>query len=81
MGIKNILALKGDPPRGQVEPPTESGFSYAIDLIKFIRQKYGDYFCIVAAGYPEVHLNAPSREFDIKYLKEKVDAGADFIIT
>lgn len=49
--------------------------------MRFIREKYGDYFCIVVAGYPEVHLTATSREDDIRHLKEKVDAGADFVIT
>ena len=61
--------------------PIENGFNYAVDLIKFIREKYGDYFCIGAAGYPEVHLEATNREDDIRHLKEKVDAGAEFIIT
>jgi methylenetetrahydrofolate reductase (NADPH) len=56
-GIKNILALRGDPPSGVDNwVAVENGFSYASELIKFIKEKYGDYFCIVAAGYPEVHL-------------------------
>lgn len=82
MGIKNLLALRGDPPRGATDwIPIENGFNYSVDLVKFIREKYGDFFCIGVAAYPEVHLEAKSREDDIRYLKEKVDAGADFIIT
>jgi methylenetetrahydrofolate reductase (NADPH) len=74
--------LRGDPPRGATDwQPIENGFNYAVDLIKFIKEQYGDYFCIGVAGYPEVHLNATSREDDIKYLKDKVDAGGEFIIT
>lgn len=81
-GIRNILALRGDPPRGATDwVHNENGFNYAVDLVRFIRETYGDYFTICVAGYPEVHLTATSREDDIKHLKEKVDAGADFIIT
>lgn len=81
-GIKNILALRGDPPRGATDwVHNENGFNYAIDLVRFIKENYGDHFCIVVAGYPEVHLQATSREDDIRHLKEKVDAGADIIIT
>lgn len=82
LGIRNLLALRGDPPIGKTDwEPIENGFNYAVDLIKFIRATYGDYFCIGVAGYPEVHLQASNRDDDIKYLKDKVDAGADFIIT
>ncbi len=82
LGIKNLLALRGDPPRGATDwVATENGFNYATDLVKFIKEQYGDFFCICVAGYPEVHLQATSREDDIRHLKEKVDAGADFVIT
>lgn len=50
-GIQNILALRGDPPRGQENwTKCETGFSYASDLVKYIREQYGDYFCIGVAG-------------------------------
>ena len=81
-GIRNILALRGDPPHGVENwTPVENGFPYATELVAFIRERYGDYFCIVVAGYPETHSQAVSREDDIKHLKEKVDAGADIVIT
>jgi len=81
-GIRNILALRGDPPRGQSSWETcENGLSYAIDLIKLIRETYGDKFGIGVAGYPGGHMENPSYEDDIRFLKEKVDAGADFILT
>jgi methylenetetrahydrofolate reductase (NADPH) len=52
-----LLALRGDPPRGATDwVAIENGFNYAVDLVKFIRENYGDYFCIVVAGYPETHL-------------------------
>lgn len=81
-GIRNILALRGDPPFGQTDwVPVDNGFEYATQIVKFIKERYGDFFCIVVAGYPEVHLQATSREDDIKHLKEKCDAGSDVIIT
>eukprot|EP01127_Copromyxa_protea_P013506 TRINITY_DN3654_c0_g1_i1.p1 TRINITY_DN3654_c0_g1~~TRINITY_DN3654_c0_g1_i1.p1 ORF type:complete len:658 (+),score=185.05 TRINITY_DN3654_c0_g1_i1:107-2080(+) len=81
-GIRNILALRGDPPRGEAEwQACAGGFSHAVDLVKYIREKHGDYFCIAVAGYPEKHVDAPSYEQDMIHLKEKIDAGADLIIT
>ncbi|CAO3637361.1 unnamed protein product [Cunninghamella echinulata] len=81
-GIQNILALRGDAPRGvEYWVPTDNQFTHAIDLVKYIKQHYGDYFCIGVAGYPEGHMDCESKEQDLVYLKEKVDAGADFILT
>jgi len=56
-------------------------FAHASDLIKYIRQEYGDYFDIGVAGYPEGHPEAPNIETDILYLKQKIELGATFIIT
>jgi len=81
-GIKNIIALRGDPEKGAEQwEQCEDGFAHAADLVRFIRQEYGNYFGIAVAGYPEMHISATSIEDDIKYLREKVEAGADFIIT
>merc|ERR1719428_526248 len=85
-GICNILALRGDPPGylekgGEGFKQCEGGFAYATDLVKYIREEYGDYFCVAVAGYPEGHLEATSFDDDMKHLKEKVDAGADLIVT
>eukprot|EP01029_Cantina_marsupialis_P022206 TRINITY_DN5412_c0_g2_i1.p1 TRINITY_DN5412_c0_g2~~TRINITY_DN5412_c0_g2_i1.p1 ORF type:complete len:597 (-),score=203.32 TRINITY_DN5412_c0_g2_i1:321-2111(-) len=81
-GVQNILALRGDPPKGSEKwEATEDGFNYAIDLVKYIRQEYGDYFGIAVAGYPEKHVESKSYEEDIKFLKQKVDAGADFVVS
>ncbi|MGA2220418.1 MAG: methylenetetrahydrofolate reductase [NAD(P)H] [Verrucomicrobiia bacterium] len=89
-GIENVLALRGDRPigqpsseRGQPEPP-EGGFpnfKNAVDLIRHIRTRFGNTFSIGCAGYPEKHPEAPDFETDLRHLKEKVDAGADFVIT
>jgi len=78
--IENILALRGDPPRGEekfVRPA--GGFGFANELVAFIQAHDG--FSIGVAGYPEGHPEAPSFDDDLKNLKRKVDAGADFIVT
>eukprot|EP00934_Nitzschia_sp_Nitz4_P001392 Nitzschia sp. Nitz4//scaffold86_size83305//45339//46693//NITZ4_005261-RA/size83305-processed-gene-0.9-mRNA-1//1//CDS//3329559247//1392//frame0 len=111
-GIRNIVALRGDPPAGEEEwKAAEGGFTCALDLVEYIREHFGDTFGVSVAGYPEGHPNAitevadPStmtpaeagrsstfdgkvytcKEEDYKkemdYLKKKVDAGADLIIT
>ncbi|KAI7898172.1 methylenetetrahydrofolate reductase-domain-containing protein [Cokeromyces recurvatus] len=81
-GIRNILALRGDPPRGhEYWTPTDTDFSHAIDLVRYIRQWYGDYFCIGVAGYPEGHIDCPNQDQEMNYLKAKIEAGADFVMT
>ena len=78
--IQNILALRGDEPKNN-KINLDQKFKYAIDLVRFIRERYGDYFGISVAGYPEGHPDSVNYQQDLIYLKEKVDAGADFIIT
>jgi len=81
-GIRNILALRGDPPRDAAEwQRIEGGFSYAYELVAHIREKYGDQFSIAVAGYPEGHMEAEDKDTCTRYLKHKVDCGADFVIT
>ena len=92
IGIRNILALRGDPPRGPEY--TEDGKDYegaeelvwAADLVRYIRKEYGDYFCIGVAGYPEGHSDESNPTYqdpkhDLPYLVDKVQAGGDFIMT
>jgi len=119
VGVRNIVALRGDPPRGQEKwEATADGFSCALDLVKYMRANHGDYFSISVAGYPEGHPDnievveggvdaltpaekrrartvkdeatgkdvvSVCREANFKkemvYMKEKVDAGAEFVIT
>ena len=104
IGIRNILALRGDPPREEYKDATsaqeaESGsggagtesneeFTWALDLVRYIKRKHGDYFAIGVAGYPEGHSDESnpeqgkqSVEHDLPYLVDKVSAGADFIMT
>jgi len=80
-GIQNVLALRGDPPKGEkVFTPTPGGFRYASELVAFIRERDLP-FCLGGACYPEGHVENPSKELDLKHLKAKVDAGLDFLIT
>jgi len=102
MGIRNILALRGDEPRagkndgminnqqngykGEDEADEDVNFEYAIDLVRYIRQKHDKYFCIGVAAYPEGHSvtaypTAQSPVHDLPHLINKVKAGADFIMT
>lgn len=96
LGIRNILALRGDPPRseeyrdadekGQSGEVIKEEFEWAVDLVRYIRKQYKDYFCIGVAAYPEGHADesdpaGQSLEHDLPYLVEKVTAGADFIMT
>jgi methylenetetrahydrofolate reductase (NADPH) len=79
-GIENIIALGGDPPQGTVDwQPHPDGFHYAAELVREATKVGG--FSIAVAGFPEVHPRAESRDSDLRYLKEKVDAGAAAIIT
>jgi methylenetetrahydrofolate reductase (NADH) len=80
-GIENVLPLRGDPPQGQSAfVPTPNGFSHAAELVHFIRaQRYS--FCLAGAGYPEGHVECRDLDLDIQFLKQKVLAGVDFLIT
>jgi methylenetetrahydrofolate reductase (NADPH) len=80
LGVRNILALRGDPLRGQdkfVAP--KDGFGHANELVSFIKERHD--FCLGVAAYPETHPDAVSAEKDLFYLKQKLDAGADFANT
>lgn len=94
LGIDNVLALRGDPVKTESTfTPKENGNAYAVDLVKqIVEMNQGTYmdneiqavpseFCIGVAGYPEKHFEAPNFNTDLKYLKAKIDAGADYIVT
>ncbi|KAF2865820.1 methylenetetrahydrofolate reductase-like protein [Massariosphaeria phaeospora] len=94
LGIRNILALRGDAPRSEEyrddtqlpEDDSNKDFTWAIDLVTYIRKQYGDYFCLGVAGYPEGHADESHPEkqdpkFDLPSLIDKTKAGADFIMT
>ena len=79
-GIRNVLALRGDPPSGQSQfVATEGGFAYADQLVKFVADRHP--FCIGVAGYPEGHPQCLNRTRDLEHLKRKVDNGGAFVIT
>jgi methylenetetrahydrofolate reductase (NADPH) len=80
LGVRNVLALRGDPPGGGEFKVTPGGFEYSNQLVKFIRDQDG--FSIGVAGFPEGHIACKDgKVVDWGYLKEKVDAGADFVLT
>jgi methylenetetrahydrofolate reductase (NADPH) len=82
-GCRNILALRGDPPEGKDDwEAVDGGFEHGVDLVRYIRKEYGDYFDIAVAGYPQFQTSPPKeRDQEMTWLKEKVDAGASFIFT
>jgi methylenetetrahydrofolate reductase (NADPH) len=80
LGVRNILALRGDPPGGAPFTRTEGGFEYSYQLVRFIKEMGG--FGIGTAGFPEGHIACrEGREADWDHLKNKIDCGADFVLT
>jgi len=80
LGVQNLLVVRGDPPHGVDNfVPHPDSLAHATDLLQFIRPRY--HFSLGVAGYPEGHIEAPNREQDLDYLKQKVNLGAEFIIT
>ncbi|HEX9401151.1 MAG TPA: methylenetetrahydrofolate reductase [NAD(P)H] [Anaeromyxobacter sp.] len=82
-GVQNVLALRGDPPRGEATfTPHPDGFRFASELVAFIRAQPARWkFCIGAAAYPEGHIETRDLACDLAHLKLKVEAGADFLVT
>jgi methylenetetrahydrofolate reductase (NADH) len=79
-GVENVLALRGDPPRGETEwRPHPGGLHYSVELIRLIKERFD--FCVGAACFPEVHPDAADRGSDLGYARAKQDAGAGFLIT
>lgn len=79
IGIVNVLALRGDPPKGIAASIPRDGLCYARDLVQLVASF--DSFSVGVAVYPEGHIEAPNLEMDLLYTKQKIDAGADFAIT
>ncbi|MBK8095775.1 MAG: methylenetetrahydrofolate reductase [NAD(P)H] [Planctomycetes bacterium] len=80
-GIRNVLALRGDPPKGETEfKPVPGGFRYASELVAFIREQKFD-FCVGAACYPEGHVENQDLDHDLANLVTKVKAGVDFLVS
>ncbi|HKD05315.1 MAG TPA: methylenetetrahydrofolate reductase [NAD(P)H] [Bryobacteraceae bacterium] len=81
-GVQNVLALRGDPPKGHSTfTPVEGGFRYASELTAFIRGLRGSGLCLGGAAYPEKHIECGNPAVDLNNLKRKVDAGLDFVVT
>ncbi len=81
MGIKRIVALRGDLPATAMSPSAPGDFHYASELVTFIRQTHGDAFKIEVAAYPEMHPQAPNPDADFENFRRKVEAGADAALT
>ena len=80
-GVDYIVALRGDPPKGETEfTQAAGGLQYANELVELINEEFSD-FGVLVAGYPETHKDAVSPEIDLQHLKRKVDAGADAVVT
>jgi methylenetetrahydrofolate reductase (NADPH) len=79
IGVENLLAVRGDEPHEGDFVPHPDSLAFASDLVAFVAPKYD--FCLGVAGYPEGHIDAPSLEKDLEFLKMKVDLGAEYIIT
>ncbi|KAK9687830.1 Methylenetetrahydrofolate reductase [Popillia japonica] len=77
IGVKNILAMQGETSLGE----SKEDFPYAYNLVKYIRETFSDYFCIGVTGYPSGHPRSPNLNEDLAHLKQKIDSGAQFIIT
>jgi len=81
-GIENVMVLRGDPPAGETSfQRVAGGFSYAADLVHYIRKRFGRTLCLGGAGNPEGHVECRDLDRDIMHLKAKVDAGLDFVVT
>ena len=83
VGVSNVLALRGDPPRGETAfTPHPGGFRYASELVEFIRSRPERWpFCVGGAAYPEGHVETRDLAQDLRHLKLKVQAGAEFLVT
>lgn len=80
-GIENIMALRGDPPKEGNIRIGDGDFPHAVDMIRFIKDRYGDTFGLGGAAFPEVHPESNDIESDMQYFKTKVEAGLDFAVT
>ncbi len=81
-GVENVLALRGDPPKGEKTfTAVDGGFSWACDLVSMIRERFGSRMSVGAAAYPEKHPECANPAVDMNNLKRKVDAGVDFLVT
>jgi len=81
-GVSNVLALRGDPPKGESNfTAAPGGLRYGCELVEFIRAKEGAGICVGGAAYPEGHVECSDLNLNLDNLKRKVDAGADFLIT